>query len=109
MNYPDSTMGDVPHIMSIATYFNGKSLFITGGTGFIGKVVVEKLLRTCPNLKNIYFLIRPKKGQSCEERIDKIFTLPVGFALYYFHPIYTVSTKKFSQKLYRRFLISLTL
>lgn len=63
---------------SITRYFNGKSVFITGGTGFIGKVVVEKLLRTCPDLKNIYFMIRPKKGQTCEERIDKIFSLPVS-------------------------------
>lgn len=63
--------------INIARYFNGKSIFITGGTGFIGKVVVEKLLRTCPDLKNIYFYIRPKKGFTCQERLDKLFSLPL--------------------------------
>lgn len=63
--------------ISIPRYFEGKSIFITGGTGFIGKIVVEKLLRECPRLKNIYFLIRPKKGLTCEERLEKMFNVPL--------------------------------
>ena len=63
---------------NIAQFYEGKSIFITGGTGFIGKVVVEKLLRSCPKIKNIYFLVRPKKGKSCVERMERIFSIPVS-------------------------------
>ena len=63
----------------IRQYYSSKSVFLTGATGFIGKVIVEKLLRSCPSIKNIYILIRPKKGLNCCERIDQIFSLPVSF------------------------------
>ena len=62
----------------IRQYCAGKSAFITGATGFIGKVIVEKLLRACPEIKFLYILIRPKKGFECQERIDKIIKLPVS-------------------------------
>ena len=64
--------------ISVSRYYEGKNVFLTGGTGFIGKVMMEKLLRGCPELKNIYVLIRPKKGMTCTERIDRIFQLPVS-------------------------------
>lgn len=47
-------------------------VFITGGTGFIGKVLVEKLLR-CTDVSKIYLLIREKKGVAPSERLDKLF------------------------------------
>jgi len=68
---------DPSDIGSVANFYEGKNVFLTGGTGFIGKVIVEKLLRGCANIKNIYLLVRPKKGASCEERIQKMFSLPL--------------------------------
>jgi len=62
---------------SMSSYYTGKSVFLTGGTGFVGKVIVEKLLRSCPGIKNIYFLIRPKKGLECKQRLQKIFQMPL--------------------------------
>jgi len=62
---------------SIAQYYDGKSVFLTGGSGFVGKVIVEKLLRSCPGVRNIYFLIRPKKGLECQDRLRKIFQMPL--------------------------------
>ncbi|XP_004518286.1 putative fatty acyl-CoA reductase CG5065 [Ceratitis capitata] len=46
----------------IAQWYAGKCILITGATGFMGKVLVEKLLRSCPEIKRIYLLIRSKKG-----------------------------------------------
>jgi len=38
--------------------------------GFVGKALIEKLLRSCPKLGRIYVLMRPKKGLSIEERLQ---------------------------------------
>lgn len=57
---------------SIRKFYDGAEIFITGGSGFIGKVLVEKLLRSCPRIKTIYLLMRPKKGETSEERIQKM-------------------------------------
>ncbi|GJQ85401.1 hypothetical protein Trydic_g10175 [Trypoxylus dichotomus] len=56
----------------IQRFYNGKKVFITGGTGFLGKLLVEKLLRST-NVAAIYFLIRPKKGKSIHTRLDEYF------------------------------------
>ncbi|XP_049883844.1 putative fatty acyl-CoA reductase CG5065 [Pectinophora gossypiella] len=55
---------------SVADFYADKSVFITGATGFMGKVLVEKLLRCCPQLKSIYVLMRAKKGQGTRERLE---------------------------------------
>ncbi|XP_066561393.1 fatty acyl-CoA reductase 1 [Amia ocellicauda] len=55
---------------SIAAYYAGKNVLITGATGFMGKVLVEKLLRSCPDVRAIYMLVRPKAGQTMQERVQ---------------------------------------
>ena len=54
----------------ITDYYAGRSIFITGGTGFMGKVLLEKLLRSCRGISRIYVLIRSKKGQSPQDRLQ---------------------------------------
>lgn len=44
----------------------------------MGKVLVEKLLRSCPGIKNIYLLIRPKKGQETAARLNDLLNTPVS-------------------------------
>lgn len=61
----------------IQSFYSNTTIFITGGTGFLGKIVLEKLLRSCSDLKKIYLLIRIKKGIKPEERLDTLFDLPV--------------------------------
>lgn len=63
--------------LSIPEFYNGKSIFLTGGSGFIGKILVEKLLRSCPGIENIYMLCRSKKGKNVNERLGDITSSPV--------------------------------
>lgn len=62
---------------TITEYFEGQSIFITGGTGTLGKVLIEKLLRCCPGVARIFVLIREKKNVTIKERWDKITELAV--------------------------------
>lgn len=57
---------------SIKQFYDGAEIFITGGSGFIGKALIEKLLRTCSGVKTIYLLMRPKKGMSADQRLHKL-------------------------------------
>lgn len=54
---------------AIETFFDGQGIFITGGTGFLGKVLIEKLLRSCQGIDRIYVLIRPSKTKNVESRL----------------------------------------
>jgi thioester reductase-like protein len=62
---------------NIADYYKDKSIFLTGATGFLGKVLIEKLLKSCYDLKCIYILIRNKKGQNPETRLKEILNFKV--------------------------------
>ncbi len=62
--------------MRIREYLSGKTLFITGATGFLGQPFVEKILWTTPNVERIYVLIRPKhhfggRVLTAQERLEK--------------------------------------
>lgn len=64
---------------SIAEYYAHKSLLVTGASGFIGKVLIEKLLRSCPRLDKIYVLLRPgtRNGRPVEQRMADFRANPV--------------------------------
>jgi glycerone phosphate O-acyltransferase/fatty acyl-CoA reductase len=55
----------------IDSFYAGKTLLVTGTTGFVGKVLIEKLLFSLPQIKRIYIFIRPRKGSSIQERFRK--------------------------------------
>ncbi|XP_034946728.1 fatty acyl-CoA reductase wat-like [Chelonus insularis] len=81
--------GDVEEISEITEFFNGCNVLVTGGSGFVGKLLVEKLLRACPKLQTIYLLIRLKKGKSPKERFKEHFEDPLYDRLKSEQPDYT--------------------
>lgn len=57
---------------SISEFFRDTTIFLTGGTGFLGLALLEKLLRCCKGIKTIYVLIRPKRGQNVGQRYEEL-------------------------------------
>lgn len=57
---------------TIPDFFAGKNIFITGATGFLGKALIEKLLRSAPKVGTIYILLRPKRGKELDERLKTL-------------------------------------
>jgi fatty acyl-CoA reductase len=55
--------------LSVRDTFRGRHVFITGASGFLGKTLVEKILREVPDVGGLYLLIRPRKGFSVDERM----------------------------------------
>ncbi|XP_065348947.1 putative fatty acyl-CoA reductase CG5065 isoform X1 [Cloeon dipterum] len=66
-----------PSMNRVSALMKGKSFFVTGGTGFLGKVLVEKMLRDCGELDTIYLLVRPKKGKEPSARVNELFDSPL--------------------------------
>ena len=64
--------------MSIKEFFAGKTIIVTGATGFVGQCLIEKLLRSCPQVKKIYALIRAQKNSSASERLQELLKLQVA-------------------------------
>ena len=52
-------------------FYSGKNVFISGCTGFLGKIILEKILRTCPDVGTIYVMVRPKKNVQPWDRVRK--------------------------------------
>ncbi|RZC93093.1 hypothetical protein C5167_041874 [Papaver somniferum] len=54
---------------SIIASLENKCILVTGATGFVAKLFVEKLLRTQPNVKTLYLLIRATDAASATRRL----------------------------------------
>ncbi|KYN09047.1 Fatty acyl-CoA reductase 1 [Trachymyrmex cornetzi] len=62
---------------SIPAFYAGQSILLTGPTGFLGKVFIEKILRSCPDVREVFLLMRSKTGSNINERLEKILNLPL--------------------------------
>ena len=68
----------------IVSFYTNKSVLITGASGFLGKVILWKLIETCPGIKKIYVLIRSKNNVSAEKRlIQMLKSRPFDFKYQY--------------------------
>ncbi|EFA75040.1 hypothetical protein PPL_11725 [Heterostelium album PN500] len=55
--------------MVIPQFFAGKSILITGCTGFVGKVLLEKIVRDLPDVVSVYIVIRGNAKERFEDDI----------------------------------------
>jgi long-chain acyl-CoA synthetase len=55
-------------LIHVTQTFQSHAILLTGGNGFLGKVVLAYLLDRFPDLRRLYLLIRPKWDLSAEER-----------------------------------------
>ena len=65
-----STQTGKPKI-GVREFYNDKCILLTGVTGFVGKVLLERLLSTTPRIGKFYILIRPKKNMTLQDRLNK--------------------------------------
>ncbi|CAK1592974.1 unnamed protein product [Parnassius mnemosyne] len=65
------TKGKAP-MTEMQRFYKDQCVFLTGGTGFLGKVLIEKLLRSCKEIDTIYVLIRAKKGKDATTRLHDL-------------------------------------
>ncbi|KAI0531149.1 hypothetical protein KFK09_000702 [Dendrobium nobile] len=57
-------------IGSIVEYLEEKSILVTGSTGFLAKIFVEKVLRVQPNVKKLFLLVRASDAKLATERFQ---------------------------------------
>lgn len=48
--------------LRLKEFYRDKTIFLTGTTGFVGKVLLEKFLRSIPDFRKIFVMVRGKKG-----------------------------------------------
>ncbi|KAI7729221.1 hypothetical protein M8C21_015703 [Ambrosia artemisiifolia] len=73
VSYNDAPNGSLTGVnddgIGIINVLKGKGFFVTGATGFLGKVFIEKILRTVPDVRKIYLLIKAKDTDAAMERL----------------------------------------
>ncbi|OEH76515.1 NAD-binding domain 4 domain-containing protein [Cyclospora cayetanensis] len=52
----------------VREFYEGQTVLLTGGSGFVGKVVLARLLQHC-DCRKVYLLLRPLPGGTAEERL----------------------------------------
>ncbi|KAJ4846004.1 hypothetical protein Tsubulata_040718 [Turnera subulata] len=57
------------HGIGIVEFLQGNNFFITGATGSLGKVLVEKIFRSTPKVGKIFLLVRGKDKQEALLRV----------------------------------------
>ncbi|GET89012.1 hypothetical protein, conserved [Leishmania tarentolae] len=62
--------------LDIRAGFSNRTVFVTGGTGLVGKVLLYKILKETPDVRRVYLLMRGKRSRrlkkylNAQERLD---------------------------------------
>ncbi|KAF8759245.1 hypothetical protein HU200_010277 [Digitaria exilis] len=51
--------------------YRDRTILVTGSTGFLGKLLVEKILRVQPGVKKLYLLVRAQDNTAAQHRVLK--------------------------------------
>jgi hypothetical protein len=62
----------LPACLSVRHALHGKQILLIGVTGFIGKVWLEHILSTVPEVGKIYLLIRRQRSANAQRRFERI-------------------------------------
>ncbi|GMP24320.1 hypothetical protein CsSME_00001626 [Camellia sinensis var. sinensis] len=54
---------------SVVHFLENRTILVTGATGFLAKIFVEKILRVQPNVKKLYLLLRASDAHSASQRL----------------------------------------
>ncbi|KAJ8674565.1 hypothetical protein QAD02_005827, partial [Eretmocerus hayati] len=73
----------------IQTFYEGKNILITGATGFMGKCLVEKILRSVPKVGHVFLLIRDKVDSTTDQRLASFFNNKIFDPLRRVNPNFT--------------------
>ncbi|KAK4441286.1 Alcohol-forming fatty acyl-CoA reductase [Sesamum alatum] len=55
---------------SILQFLDNSSILVTGATGFLAKIFIEKILRVQPNVKKLYLLLRAPDAKTAMLRFN---------------------------------------
>ncbi|HNN76510.1 MAG TPA: SDR family oxidoreductase, partial [Leptospiraceae bacterium] len=58
------------HDFSVLETLRGKTLFVIGGTGFLGRVMLYYFVKYVPDVK-LVLLVRPTHGRTGQDRLEK--------------------------------------
>lgn len=61
----------------VTEYLKSQTIFLTGATGFLGKVMLWKALKEAGESVKIYVLVRASKDANARKRVDEIFATKI--------------------------------
>ncbi len=54
----------------VRPFYSNKAILISGCTGYLAKIILEKIIRSCSDFRKIYVLMRVKQGKSLQDRLQ---------------------------------------
>jgi long-chain acyl-CoA synthetase len=68
-----------PRPLSIRRALGGRHVFLTGGSGFVGKVWLSMVLTQLPEIERVYVFLRPKALVPARQRFEKMLNTSAAF------------------------------